>query len=461
MASEVLRLSRVTYRENDTAYLRDFDLDIRRGEVMGLLPLNLYGIPALMNVIENNPPLYYGSVYYMGEMVNSWRDMTRRPNPITVIDSASSLVAGQSVLTNIYMMSPHSKYIVSEKVFEQELRGYLDEIGVDISPRTRAEKLTVFERVVVELMRGLIWGHKLIVLREISSYIGELQLEQLYGIMDLFRERGVSFLYISGHYEELQAICDRTALMSNGRIIMKLDREMTEDLLADICINEYPNYSVFRKEGTDHGNMQPVLEIEGLEGAYLGRTDLDVYEGEYLVLHAPDTRIYNELVQILFGDKRGKIGAVRLDGKRTKLLGTRDIAFIRANADKTMIFNEMSYMDNLLITSDHIVKSVWRNRKIRKTITEEFSDILGEDQYSKSVDSLSKKERRDLLYARIMLQHPRVVFAEMPFNEMDAEAKLHVREIHREFNERGIAMVIITVNLNESVMDADRVIRIG
>ena len=461
MVSEVLRLSRITYRENDTAYLRDFDLDIRNGEIMGLLPLNSYGIPALMNVIQNNPPLYYGTVYYMGEVADSWRDMKRKPNPVTIIGSESSLVAGQSITANIYMISPNSKYIVNEKKQEQELSRYLEEIGVDIPPWTVVENLTVFERVVIEILRGAIWGHKLIVLRGIRSYIGEIRLEQLFGIMDLFRSKGISFLYISGNYEELQAICDRTALMSNGRIIMKLDHEMTEDLLADICVKEYPNQSIYRKEGPDHGDTQPVLEIKALEGTYLKKTDLSVYPGEYLVLHVPDARTYDELVQILYGDKQGRIGEAKLCGEKVDLLGTRGVAMLRANADKSMLFNEMSYMDNLLITSDHKVSSVWRSRKIRESIRREFSDIISEEQYSKSVDSLSKKERRDLLYARIMLQHPRVVFSEMPFNEMDAEEKLYVREKQRQLNNKGIAVVIVTMNVNESVLDADRVIRIG
>ena len=56
--NNILRLERVTYAESDSFYLRDFDLDVRTGEIMGLLPLNAYGIPALLDVIRNNPPLY-------------------------------------------------------------------------------------------------------------------------------------------------------------------------------------------------------------------------------------------------------------------------------------------------------------------------------------------------------------------------------------------------------------------
>ena len=487
MNSEVLRLSRVTYRDRDNVFLRDYDLEVRSGEIMGLVPLNMYGLPALLDVILYNPQLYYGTVYYMGEVVNSWHEIERSPNPITVVDNVSSLVAGQSVVTNIYELSPNSPYYIQERKLERELQPYLDEIGVNISPRTRVEDLTAFERVVVEILRGVIWGHKLIVLREVSAYIGENKMEQLYGIMDWCRENGISFLYISSHYDEIQAICDRTALMSNGRILMKLDREMTEDLLEEICIKEYQDHEIFRKKngpgeagsaggpetaggaagiaiGPEKagGASGPVLEIRALEGETFGKTDIPIYRGEYLVIHAPDIRIFEELVQIIFGDKPGSYVTMLIGGERIyDPQMTREAAYLRANPDESMVFDKMSYMDNLLLTSDHMAKSVWSRGGVKKSIRQEFSDLLGEDVFSKDVDTLSQRERIILVYTRVLLQHPRAVFCEMPFNDVDTQTKLLIRDMQKRLNESGIAVAVLTMNLNENVLEADRVIRIG
>ena len=211
----ILRLERVTYEENESFYLRDFDLDVRTGEIMGLLPLNAYGIPALLDVIRNNPPLYYGQVIYDGKTVNSWKDMKRVPNPVTIVDSESSLVAGQSVLTNIFLLGGDKSFFIREKELERKLKPYLEEAGVLISPRMPSDELTGFERVVVEILRGVISGHRLIVLKDVSSYIGESNLEELGRIIRLYSKKGIAFLFISSRYDEIISVCDRTALMSN------------------------------------------------------------------------------------------------------------------------------------------------------------------------------------------------------------------------------------------------------
>ena len=460
MTDDVLRLWRVTYREKDNDFLRDFDLDVRTGEIMGLLPLNLYGLPALLEVIQENPPLYFGTVWYQGEIVNSWRDMPRRPSPVTVVDKVSSLVSVQNILTNIFLLRQESHFFVSEKKLEKELRPYLEEIGVDISPWTRAEDLTAFQRVAVEILRGVIWGHRLIILREVSSFIGENKLEELYRIMDICRKKGISFLFISSHYEEIRSVCDRAAVMSNGRILMKLDVKTESEQLKAVCTKDNQKHSAFQKEDIDPDKVQPVLEMRALEGKCFDRTDIAVYEGEYLVLHTPEVRIFDELGRIIFGEDSGG-GYVILEGKKTNPRRTREIAYLRANAEESMLFGKMSYMDNLLFTADHKASSVWRSSGVKKSIRQEFSGMLGEDIFSRRVDTLSRREKITLVYTRVLLQHPRVVFCEMPFMDEDPGMKLLIRDLQRRLNENRVAVVVLTMNLNENILDADRVIRIG
>ena len=460
MIHETLRFSRVTYRENENLYLRDFDLDIRQGEILGLLPLNHYGLPALLKVMQFNPPLYYGNVYYQGRLVNSWRDMNRKPNLITLVDTVSSLVAGQTVVANIFLLTRQSSFLVKQKELEEKLKPFLEEIGMDISPRARAEDLTAFERVVVEILKGVIWGHKLIVLREASANIGENNLERLCEIMECYRKKGISFLFISSHYEELSAFCDRAVLMSNGRILKKFDMRTERELFTKVCADIFEGTENYRKKAGDHAGELPVMEIRNLEGTYLEKTNVRIYKGEYLAWHIPDIRNYRELTEIIFGEDRPSHGYVLIEGELTDPLKTRDIAFLKANADTSMIFPEMSYMDNLLFTCDHRASSVWRSRGVKKSILQEFSGQLGDEVFSKPVDTLSKRERLQLLYARVTLQHPKVVFCEMPFRDADQDIKLLVRELQRNLNQNGIAVVVMTMNLNEKILQPDRVIQI-
>ena len=74
MKKEILRMERVTYKEEETTYLKDFELNVFSGEIVGLLPVNAYGLPQLLSVLRENPLLYAGYMYYKERLVNSWQN---------------------------------------------------------------------------------------------------------------------------------------------------------------------------------------------------------------------------------------------------------------------------------------------------------------------------------------------------------------------------------------------------
>ena len=75
MRNEVLRMERVTYKEDEVVKLEDFNLQIFQGEIMGFMPVNSHGKTALLKLLERNLPLYDGYIYYGGEKVNTWKEL--------------------------------------------------------------------------------------------------------------------------------------------------------------------------------------------------------------------------------------------------------------------------------------------------------------------------------------------------------------------------------------------------
>ncbi|MBS1332087.1 MAG: sugar ABC transporter ATP-binding protein, partial [Christensenellaceae bacterium] len=87
------------------------------------------------------------------------------------------------------------------------------------------EDLSVFERFVVELLKAVVAGSRLIVLNEISTLINEAELGKLHSILRHYAAEGISFLYVCFHFEELLQISDRTAVMMQGRVVKLLEGE--------------------------------------------------------------------------------------------------------------------------------------------------------------------------------------------------------------------------------------------
>ena len=92
MRKEIFRMERVTYKEAETTYLKDFELNVFSGEIVGLLPVNAYGLPQLLHVLRENPPLYAGYLYYKERLANSWQMGKKYDKRIAVISDHTTLV---------------------------------------------------------------------------------------------------------------------------------------------------------------------------------------------------------------------------------------------------------------------------------------------------------------------------------------------------------------------------------
>ena len=84
MIREVLRMEKVTYKEQGRILLDNFNITVRKGEVFGLIPVNRYGMDAFLKLLQQNMPLHYGYVYYREQLVNQWqRSQTGRTGSVS------------------------------------------------------------------------------------------------------------------------------------------------------------------------------------------------------------------------------------------------------------------------------------------------------------------------------------------------------------------------------------------
>ena len=234
MKKEILRLQDVTYKKQNTIIFRNMTFNILKGEIMGIIPMNSYGMDELLDVIVNNLPLYYGYVYYQDKCVNSWKEEKNSRNRICLIDSETSLVNGLDVLTNVFTLrAGFGQEILNEKMLTMQLQPFIDELGVSIDPFMPVEKLPAYKRVMVELLRAIVAGYHLIIIREISTVISEDELEKLFDTMRYYTGKGFTFLYVSYHFEEIQQVCTRAILMSEGSINLIFDKEQIKKGISE------------------------------------------------------------------------------------------------------------------------------------------------------------------------------------------------------------------------------------
>ena len=127
MNREIFRMERVTYQENGVTFLKDFNLRIDEGEILGLIPVNGYGLNAFLKLLEVNLPLEDGYVYSRGELINSWKDSKRTRSRISVIGAENRLVETLSVTDNIFVLRKGFRQeIIRTGLLHRQLQPFLE-----------------------------------------------------------------------------------------------------------------------------------------------------------------------------------------------------------------------------------------------------------------------------------------------------------------------------------------------
>ncbi len=463
MKREILRMERVTYREQGVTQLENFNFAVMAGEIVGLVPINHVGLAAFLRLLRQNLPLHYGYVYYQEKLVNHWRFPTMKYNRISVIQNRSCLAEGLTVADNVFVLRQgFKKGIVEPEVLRRQLAPFLEEIGVDISADSHVDELSAFERLVVELLKAVVAGNKLVVMDDIGTFVSERELKKLHEIMRRYAAKGMAFLYIASHFEDAWQICGRTATMMNGQLVKDYQAEdPVPRTFFFRCTEEFDRKV---REKIDRNGPEtetgPVFEARGIRIGETGPLDIRVRAGECLVLQAMDNASYQDLADWVTGAAAPAAGTCLAAGKPVCLPKDRRVGVIRELPAETMVFSNMSYLDNLCFNLDHRFPDVWLRGRVKRSVSREYAGLLGPEVFWKRVEALTETEKYDLVYARVLLQNPQAVFCIQPFKGADVALRLRIWEHLEQFLDRGMAVVILAVNLADSLALANRLLRV-
>ncbi|HOO27146.1 MAG TPA: sugar ABC transporter ATP-binding protein [Lachnospiraceae bacterium] len=455
-------MERVTYQEQGVTLLENFSMTIWAGEIMGLVPVNHYGLGALIELLLRNHPLHYGYVYYHEKQVNHWRYPKYGVNRISVIKNKSCLAGKLTVTDNIFVLRPgFKKHVIRQRLLERQLQPFLKDIGIRIRADEYVENLTAFERLVVEILKAVVAGCYLVILEDIGTFVSDSELAKLHEILRHYADQGMSFLYIAAHFEEVRQICDRTALMMNGRItkIFQASDEIP-DTLSFECTEDFERHVREQIEKRPDASKLPTAAFEIRHLCYGNIHDLNlrVTQGECLVVQDMSGSLFQDFLCLLPKGKLKRTEGVLIDGMPCGRAKRHSVAFIQESPVKSMLFPDMSYMENLCFTMDHKLPFVWLNKRIQNGIRKEFEQVLGKEVFDMRVEKLSKTQKYDLIYTRILLQNPKVVFCVAPFKGAEVSLRIHIMKLIETLLEKKIAVVILTVNLADSLALAERVI---
>ncbi|MDI3508321.1 MAG: ribose transport system ATP-binding protein [Clostridiales bacterium] len=462
MKNEVLRMEHVTVVQSDMILLNDFNLHIFQSEIMGLVCINTNGQNAMLQLLSQNAPIQYGRVYFNEKLVNSYQHSPMTMNKVAVIEQKSRLIENLTVADNVYVMRfGFKKYLINSKVLEEQLRRYTQDAGIDLDGSRLVSSLTPYEKCVTELLRAVVMGAKLIAIREISNVLSTTDLLKFHSLLRYYCGQGFSFVYICSHHEEAFKVCDRMAIMRDGKILRVLDRDQfNNENIAPYYIGEFAKV---KREGLSVISDKGILTFEDVCTEHMRSLTFTIVKGESTVLLDMDNAIIQDIIGLMNGQLHQHSGEIYLKNELyTQKLAKHSlkygVAFIQENPISTMLFPDMSYLTNLCFLVDKKRNPIRLSKRVINSIAQEYEPLIGSAIYQTDIRKLKLQSLYDLVYYRIHICKADIVFCVQPFANADMYLRRHIIELMNQLKKQGTTVVILATNIADSLAVADKLI---
>lgn len=324
-AEVVLEARDVSKSFYGVSVLHDVNIEIRRGEVHGLIGENGAGKSTLMKVLAGVYTADTGTVLFDGVPVSfSHPSQAMRAGLVTVFQEFN-LLPERTVAQNVFLgREPRSGPFIDHKGMISRCQEILTDLGVDfIDPTTRVGSLSVAEQQIVEIVKALSFDARVISMDEPTAALSDNEVALLYRIIDTLTARGVSVIYVSHRLKEIFDLCDRITILKDGALVSTDDAaDLTPgELVRRMVGRPLQAYFPDKHEGGVVGDVR--LELSGCGNEFVNDISFAVRAGEIVALAGLQGSGRTEIMEGIFGAHPFTRGTVSIDGSARRVTSTR------------------------------------------------------------------------------------------------------------------------------------------
>ena len=466
--SSLMSIRGVTKSFGTNAVLKGINLEIARGEVLALIGGNGAGKSTLMKIIMGIYTLDEGEIRMDGQPIRLGKPAAALAQGIYLVPQEPLLFPNMTVRENILM-----GFKEKSSELQKRLENHMKELGFNLNLQRKANTLSIAEQQLVEILRGLMREARMLILDEPTSALTFGEVQSLFKVVRDLKQKGISIIYITHRLNEVFEIATDVAIMRDGQItlqgpVQNFTREMLiRGLLpsdAEVRALEHPE-----ERGEKIRRDKPVLQVQHLSGYGFSDISFDLYPGEILGIAGVVGAGRTELISTIFGRDRVLGGKVLLEGKDITGLSTKQILkeginFVPEDRHYHGLFKIRSVASNTTsaLLSGREIGKVDINRKKQKSIAQKYAeefrtkivtldDLLG---------SLSGGNQQKVVIARSLSTAPKVVILDEPTRGIDAAARSDVYNIIHQLKEQGVAVLMVSSDIEEVVELADRAVTV-
>ncbi len=460
----VLRARGLTKSFAGHTVLADADLELRAGQVLGLVGENGAGKSTLMKVLAGVYSSDAGTIEIAGEPVHFGHPLQAQHAGISTVFQEFNLLPERSVAENIYLgREPRRGGFVDTGAMQRDTQELLEGLGVTgIRPGQRVRTLSVAEQQIVEIAKAISFEARVIQMDEPTAALADHEVELLYGIIRGLARRGVAILYVSHRLKEVFDLCDTITVLKDGlQVATERSTDLDDAALVRLMVGRsISSFFPDPAEGTEVG--EPLLELHGAGNGYVDGVDLTLRAGEIVGIAGLQGSGRTELLEAIFGVRpftRGEMvvaGAKRRPGSPRQAVRA-GLAMVTEDRKATGLALNQSILDNAL----GVVRAVFPRRtgSTRREMPGLLSSIeVSARAMDQEVQFLSGGNQQKVVLARWLAARPRVVLMDEPTRGIDVGAKHSIYELMRGLAAGGVSVLMVSSELPEVIGMSDRIV---
>ena len=334
-------------------------LTVKKGTVHALMGENGAGKSTLMKCLFGIYSKDAGKIELEGKEVNFKNSREALNNGVAMVHQELNQALKRNVMDNIWLgrYPMTAGIMVNEHKMLEDTNKIFEELGIAVDPKRIMSTMPVSQRQMVEIAKAVSYNSKIIVFDEPTSSLTEEEVEHLFKIINMLRDRGCGIIYISHKMAEILRIADEVTVMRDGTwIATEPAEELTTDKIIRLMVgreltNQFPPKT--NKPG------EVALEVEHLTARYslLQDVSFKARKGEIVGLAGLDGSGRTETLENIFGVATRKNGLIKLDGKEVKNRNAREsikngFALLTEERRATGIFGILNIRENTAYSPD-------------------------------------------------------------------------------------------------------------
>jgi ABC-type uncharacterized transport system ATPase subunit len=452
------------------------DFTVGPGEIHVLLGENGAGKTTLMNILFGHVRPDEGAILVDGHEVEIAAPNDAIAHGIGMVHQHFSLVPSFTVAENVMLgVNRVTDLSFREDAIERAVTQRASELHMPVQPDAVVQDLPVDLQQRVEIIKAMYRGAKTLILDEPTSLLGPTQIENLLGILSQLRDQGNSIILVTHKLAEVMEVADKVTVLRRGKQVTSMVKgEFDERILARSMTGQ-DRQRLPERGDVGEAMSRPLLEITDLvvpathgHGLAVNRLSLVVRPGEILGIAGVEGNGQRELVDSLMGLATPDSGTILVDGVEVT---NSDPHFRRAagmgvipeDRHRLGLILDMTLAENLAVAD--LASGRYRRRGVIdwKEVQQNAARLLVDYDVrpadpDATAASLSGGNQQKVVLAREMAREPRVLIADNPSWGLDVGAIDYVHLKLLEMRDRGGAVLLITLDLEELYKLSDRLL---